>query len=66
MVGIPKTRYLGAMGIIAMLLAFIPAHIYFITIVCPGGDYCAWYWLAWGRLLIVHPLLIAWAWLIRK
>jgi uncharacterized membrane protein len=64
---LPISRKWAAYGIIAMLLAFIPAHIYFIQIGCciPGG-LCVPQWVGWLRLLIIHPLLIAWAWWCRK
>ena len=61
------TRKWAALGIIAMLLAFIPAHIYFIqTGSCIPDGLCAPKWLGWARLIVIHPLLIAWAWWCRK
>lgn len=56
-------RRQAAQGIVLMLLAFLPAHIWFIQrggCVDPGG-LCVPVWVAWVRLLIIHPLLIAWA-----
>ena len=62
-----KTRTWAAYAIIAMLLAFIPAHIYFIQIGgCLEDGLCAPLWVAWVRLVLVHPLLIAWVWYHRK
>jgi uncharacterized membrane protein len=65
---IPKaTRKAAAWGIMLMLIAFIPSHIYFIQKgkfqlgpieVTPA--------IAWLRLLVVHPILLLWAWYISK
>lgn len=57
------TRYYAAIGIVLLLLAFVPAHIWMIT---KGGcftpqSFCLPVWLMWVRLLILQPLLIAWA-----
>ncbi len=61
------TRKWAAYGIIVMLLAFIPAHIYFIQIgSCIPGGICVPQWVGWLRLLAIHPLLLAWAWWCRK
>lgn len=61
------TRKWAAIGIIFMLLAFISAHIYFIQInSCIPNGLCVLQWVGWARLIIVHPLLIAWAWWCRK
>ncbi|SFB12114.1 DoxX family protein [Algoriphagus aquimarinus] len=60
----PKTRGLASWGIILMLLAFIPAHIYFIQLnSCIENGICLPPWTGWFRLLIIHPVLIAWAYL---
>lgn len=52
---------------IAMLVAFIPSHIYFIQ---KGnlliGSFTITPLIAWIRLLIIHPLLIYWAWWLAK
>lgn len=61
---IPKqTRGWAASGIIVMLIAFIPSHIYFIQ---KGtfqlGTYTVTPLIAWVRLLVIHPLLMLWAW----
>ncbi len=56
------TRKWAAYSIVLMLLAFIPAHIYFIKMGSCLPDLCVPQWVGWTRLLILHPLLIAWAW----
>jgi uncharacterized membrane protein len=60
------TRKMACYGIILMLLAFLPSHIYMLqTGFCPelsGKLYCAPQWLLWARLIIFQPLLIYWAW----
>ncbi len=59
---LPATRKFACYGIIAMLLAFIPTHIYMIeTGGCVAG-YCLPAWGLWARLLVLQPLLIYWAW----
>lgn len=63
----PKTRKLSAFGVIALLIAFIPSHVYFIQIgSCIENGLCVPEWVGWVRLLIVHPLLILWAYSIAK
>ena len=62
----PPTRKYSAIGIMLMLIAFIPSHIYFIQIGgCVDGGLCAPEWVGWFRLLIIHPLLIWWAWSVK-
>ncbi|BFG70695.1 hypothetical protein KACHI17_15760 [Sediminibacterium sp. KACHI17] len=64
---LPQTRILAAKGIIVLLIAFIPAHIYFIQInSCIPDGLCVPQWLGWVRLVLIHPILIAWAWWCRK
>tara|TARA_R100001369_G_scaffold61000_1_gene87814 strand:- start:1012 stop:1395 length:384 start_codon:yes stop_codon:yes gene_type:complete len=66
-VTIPKTRLLAVKGIIVLLVLFIPSHIYFIKIgACVESAFCIAPWIAWVRLLIIHPILILWAWIVRK
>ena len=61
------SRYYAAIGIILMLLAFIPSHVYFIQLGgCVEGGLCAPEWVGWLRLLLIHPILIFWAWSARK
>jgi uncharacterized membrane protein len=59
-------RKQAAYGIVLLLLAFIPAHIYHIQMNGCLPGLCFGVWVAWVRLLVVHPLLIAWAWWYRK
>lgn len=62
-----KTSKKSALGIIFLLVLFIPSHVYFIQIgSCVDGGLCVPEWVAWIRLLIIHPILILWAWLFTK
>jgi len=64
---IPKTRIVSAWGVILMLIAFIPSHVYFIQIgSCVEGGICTPEWMGWIRLVVIHPLLLAWAWIYTK
>jgi uncharacterized membrane protein len=61
---IKKTQNLAAWGIIALLILFIPVHIYVIEIAeCEEIGLCWISALAWIRLLLIQPLLVFWAWL---
>lgn len=61
------TRRATSIGVIMMLLAFIPSHWYFIEIGgCVDGGLCVPQWVAWLRLIAIHPLLILWAWFHRQ
>ena len=60
------TRKWAAYGIILMLLAFIPAHIYFIKVGSCLPGLCLPQWVGWLRLVVIHPLLLLWAWWCRK
>ena len=61
------TRKIGAYLTIAMLICFIPSHVYFLQIGgCVEDGLCAPLWLGWVRLLVVHPLLILWAYITAK
>jgi uncharacterized membrane protein len=62
----PATRKLGAYGIILMLVAFIPAHIYFIQRGSCLPELCVPQWVGWLRLILLQPLLMGWAWWCRK
>ncbi len=63
----PKYRKISAWGIILMLIAFIPAHIYFIQIdSCIPDGICVPEWGGWVRLIVIHPILIGWAWIYTK
>jgi uncharacterized membrane protein len=61
------TRKAAAWGIFIMLIAFIPSHIYFIQ---KGrfqlGSFEVTPFIAWFRLLVIHPVLLYWAWYISK
>lgn len=60
---VPSYSKLACYGIIILLLLLIPSHIYFIQIgSCVPNGLCIAEWFAWVRLLIVQPLLAAWAW----
>ncbi len=64
---IEKTRKLSAYGIILMLIAFIPSHVYFIQIgSCIENGLCVPQWIGWIRLILIHPMLILWAWSMRS
>ena len=67
LLAIPFTRKLGAYLVIAMLIAFIPAHIYMIQKGgCMSKEICIPLWGAWLRLFPLQFILIAWAWWHRK
>ncbi len=61
------TRNWAIYGIIAMLIAFIPAHIYMIQL---GnfkiGSFQMTPLIGWVRLLVLQPLLMAWAWYLKN
>ena len=60
---VPRTRKWASNLIIFMLIAFIPSHVYFIQIgSCVEGGLCVSEWIGWIRLLVIHPILIIWAW----
>jgi len=63
----PRFRRLSSWLIIAMLVAFIPSHLYFIQIgSCVDEGLCVDPIIGWGRLIIIHPLLIIWAYYVGK
>ncbi|WP_115463100.1 DoxX family protein [Winogradskyella aurantiaca] len=65
-VGIAPLRALAVKGLIVMLIAFIPSHVYFIQAgSCVNDSLCVDPWIAWARLLVIHPLLILWAWKVK-
>ncbi len=62
----PSTRKVAVYLIIAMLMAFVPAHIYMIQKGgCMNEDVFIPLWKAWLRLAL-QPVLILWAWWHRK
>jgi len=63
----PKWRKITSYGIVLMLIAFISSHVYFIQIgSCIEGGLCVDEWIGWLRLVVIHPLLIWWAWSVRN
>ena len=63
----PGQRRKAVIGIACMLIAFISSHIYFIQIgSCIDGGLCVPSWVGWVRLVVIHPLLIAWAWSVKN
>lgn len=61
------TRSRAAWGIVLMLIAFIPAHWYFIQInTCVEGGLCVPAWIGWVRLILIQPILIFWAYWVAK
>jgi uncharacterized membrane protein len=62
-----NTRKYACHGIIALLVLFIPSHIWFIQKGgCMSESLCVPVWVAWVRLLLVHPFLIWWAYTSKK
>ena len=62
-----STRTFAAYGIIALLVAFIPAHIVMIQNgFCLSNGYCLPQWATWVRLFPLQFLLMLWAWKYRK
>ena len=57
-----STRKKAAIGIIFLLILFIPAHIYMIQKGgCMSEQICIPVWAAWIRLFPLQFILIAWA-----
>ena len=63
---IPITKKYACYGIILMLIAFIPSHIYMIKAGFCIEGYCLPQWTLWFRLFVLQPLLVWWAWSNRK
>ena len=64
---INRSRYFAALGIVVLMVLFIPSHVHFIVIgSCVEDGLCVHPSLAWIRLVVIHPLLILWAWWCRK
>lgn len=64
---VDKTRKIAAWGILVLLLAFIPSHVYFIQIgSCIPEGLCVPAWVGWVRLVVVHPILLGWAYFCTK
>lgn len=61
-----NTRKFAVYMIIAMLIAFIPVHVYMIQKGgCMNEQVCIALWEAWLRLFL-QPILILWVWGHRK
>ena len=61
------TRKAASYFIIIMLLAFVTSHVHFIQMgSCFDGGLCVPEWVGWFRLVVIHPLLIWWAWSVRN
>lgn len=61
------TRSRAGLGVVLLLLAFIPSHVYFIQVgSCIENNLCVQEWIGWLRLLFIHPILIYWAYWIYK
>ena len=62
-----RYRAWSAYGIIFLMAAFIPAHVYHIQMDgCVSEKICSPLWAAWIRLLVIQPLIIGWAYSCRK
>lgn len=58
-----RYRSYAAHGIVFLLVLFIPSHVYFIMVgSCVEEGLCVPNWIGWLRLILIHPLLIGWAW----
>jgi uncharacterized membrane protein len=59
---IVSLQHYSAVGILALLLVFIPSHIYVIQEGgCIQNSLCVSLWIAWVRLIVIHPFLLLWA-----
>ena len=64
---LPRFRFHSTTGLIILLILFIPSHVYFIQIGgCIDQGLCVPLWVAWVRLIVIHPLLIGWIWMNRS
>jgi uncharacterized membrane protein len=61
-----QTRKIAGYLAIAMLVGFTISHVYFIQIGSCAGELCIPKWIAWVRLVLIHPLLIYWAYSVSK
>ena len=58
-----RIRYYAALGIVILMVLFIPSHVHFIVIgSCVEDGLCVHPAIGWLRLVVIHPLLILWAW----
>lgn len=59
-------RKSASYGLILLMIAFVPSHIYFIQIgSCTAEGLCVPEWISWARLIIIHPLIIGWLYRLR-
>ena len=64
---VPAYKKWAAYGLIALMIAFIPSHVYFIEVgACVEGGLCTSLWVAHLRLWVVHPVLFLWAFSIQN
>jgi uncharacterized membrane protein len=56
-----KYRNSSVIGLLVLLLLFVPSHVYFIQLgSCIPEGLCVPSWIGWMRLLVIHPLLMLW------
>jgi uncharacterized membrane protein len=56
-----KYRNGSVIGLLILLLLFVPSHVYFIQLgSCVPNGLCVPSWIGWTRLLVIHPLLLLW------
>lgn len=61
------TRKQASFALMGLLLLLTPSHIHFLqTGSCVPGGLCVPEWVAWLRLLLIHPLLVYWAYSVAK
>ena len=59
----PATQKWACYGIIFLLILLTPSHVYFIQIgSCVENSLCIAPWVSWVRLIVIHPMLMFWAW----
>jgi uncharacterized membrane protein len=64
---IPKYSKTACYGIMVLLMLLVPSHVYFIQIgSCVSDALCLPNWVSWSRLIVIHPLLIYWAYAVSK
>jgi uncharacterized membrane protein len=58
-----SSRKWAGLGMLLLMTFFIPSHVYFITTGgCVADGLCVPLWVAWVRLLIIHPILMGFGW----
>lgn len=55
-----NTRKISTAFTLLMLICFIPSHIHFIQIGSCTEKLCTPEWVAYLRLILIHPILIFW------